>query len=122
MQVIRIEEISLQLDENEDLLKSKISKILAINESEILSYSVVKKAIDSRKKNILFVYSVDVKVKDIKKIKKWDKRHRARIYEPFVYEEKRAKNTDKKTASKKRKNSRTTPVAPAPISVGRTDR
>ncbi|MBA4337183.1 hypothetical protein C0416_05450 [bacterium] len=96
MQVIRIEEISLQLDENDDLLKSKISKILAVNESEILSYTIAKRAIDSRRKNILFVYSVDVRVKDIKKIKKWDKRHRARIYEPFVYEEKRAKNTDKK--------------------------
>lgn len=99
MPTIRIEEIALQLNENEDLLKSKILKILAINESEILSYSIVKKAIDSRKKDILFVYSVDVKVKDVKKIKKWDKRHRTRIHEPFVYEEKtveRAKNTGNK--------------------------
>jgi len=99
MEVVRIEEISLQLDENEDLLESKISKILAINESEILSYSIAKKAIDSRKKNVLFVYSVDVKVKDVKKIKKWDKRHRARIYEPFVYEEKTAEKA--KPAGKK---------------------
>ncbi len=97
MNIIRIEEIQLGLDDNEEILKSKVSKILAISEKEILSYTIIKKAIDSRKKhNILFIYSLDVKVKDTKAIKKWNKRHRARIQEPFIYKEKPANKTNKK--------------------------
>ncbi len=88
MNNIRIEEITLTLEENEELLKKKIIKILALPEKEILSYSIVKKTIDSRKKNILFVYSLDVKVLDPKAIKIWNKRHRVRLYQPFSYEEK----------------------------------
>ena len=88
MNIIRIEEITLGLDDNEEILKSKISKILDLPEKEIVSYTIVKKTIDSRRRNILFVYSLDVKVDNIKAIKKWEKRHRTRVYEPFIYEEK----------------------------------
>lgn len=99
MNTIRIEEVTLTLNEDEDILESKISKILSLPKNEIINYSIVKKTIDSRKKNILFVYSLDVVVKDIKKVKKWDKRHRVRTYEPFVYIEKVAnKNVNKNIA------------------------
>lgn len=96
MSIIRIEEVALGLGDNEEILKNKILKILGISEKEILSYEIVKKAIDSRKKNILLIYSLDVKVEDVKKIKKWDKRHRTRIHEPFLYQEKIASNVDRK--------------------------
>jgi uncharacterized protein len=89
---IRIEEVSLTLDESEEALKKKIATILGLPEEEIVSYSIVKKTIDSRRRNILFIYSLDVKVKNVKAIKKWDKRHRCRIQEPFVYIEKKLKN------------------------------
>lgn len=96
MNIIRIEEIQLDLDDNEEILKSKVSKILGLPEKEVLSYTIVKKAIDSRKKhNILFIYSLDVEVKDTKAIKKWNKKHRARIQEPFIYKEKIANKTNK---------------------------
>jgi uncharacterized protein len=88
MNTIRIEQVTLGLDDNEEILKSKISKILDIPEEEIISYTIAKRNIDSRKRDILFVHSLDVEVKDIKAIKKWDKHHRTRIHEPFVYEEK----------------------------------
>lgn len=91
MSNIRIEEVSLTLEESEEILKKKIAKILCLPEKEIISYSIVKKTIDSRKKNILFVYSLDVKVENIKAVK-WDKRHRCRIQEPFVYIEEKLKN------------------------------
>ena len=85
---IRIEEVTLGLDENEDILESRISEILDLPVEDIISYQVSKKNIDSRHpKKILFVYSLDVVVKDIEKIKKWDTRHRVRIFEPFVYQE-----------------------------------
>lgn len=86
--LIRIEEITLGIDDDEGILKSKISKILDVPEPEIISYAIVKKNIDSRQKNILFVYSLDVAVRDMTAIKKWDICHRTRIYEPFVYQEK----------------------------------
>lgn len=88
MNIIRIEEISIGIDENEEILKTKISKILGLPEEEIIAYTIAKKNIDSRKKDILFVYSIDVEIKDSKKIKKWDKRHRVRLHEPFIYEKK----------------------------------
>ncbi|MFA6194343.1 MAG: FAD-dependent monooxygenase [Patescibacteria group bacterium] len=86
--LIRIEEVTLGIDDDEGVLKSRISQILDLPETEILGYAIVKKNIDSRQKNILFVYSLDVEVKDLSAIKKWDISHRTRPYEPFVYQEK----------------------------------
>jgi len=86
--IIRIEEVTLGLDDDEEILKSKISHILGLPESNIHSYEIVKKNVDSRQKNILIVYSLDVKINNFEAIKKWDLRHRARIHEPFIYEEK----------------------------------
>jgi len=86
-QLIRVEEISLGINESEDLLKIKIAAILNLPEEEILNYKIIKKAIDSRKKSaIIFVYSVEVKVKDSKKIKDFDLRHRVRFQKPYVYD------------------------------------
>ncbi len=86
--LIRIEEVTLGIDDDERILKSKISQILDLPETEILDYAIAKKNIDSRQKNILFVYSLDVEVRDATAVKKWDIRHRTRLYEPFVYQEK----------------------------------
>ena len=87
-ELIRIEEVSLELEESEDILKSKIADILALPEAEIVSYEIARKNIDSRKKNIKFVYTLDVVLKDVKKVEEWNLRHRVRLHEPFVYEEK----------------------------------
>ncbi len=86
--LIRIEEVTLRLDEDEEVLITKISQILFLPESDIISFKIARKNIDSRKKNILFVYSLDVLVKNIEAVKKWDTVHRVRIYEPYVYQEK----------------------------------
>jgi len=95
--LIRIEEIGLNLDEDEPQLKDKIAEILALPKSEIIDYKIVKKAIDSRKKSgILLVYSVDVKMKDESLIKDWSARHRTRLQTPYVYEIKSAKPLSKR--------------------------
>ncbi|MFA6995227.1 MAG: FAD-dependent oxidoreductase [Patescibacteria group bacterium] len=86
--LIRIEEVILGLNDDEELLKFKISQILDLPEKEIIGYTIVKKNIDSRQKNIFFVYSLDVVISDVKKIKNWNGRCRIRIHTPFVYQEK----------------------------------
>ena len=59
--MIRINEIKLSLDENEQLLRQKAAKILKINQKYIERLTIFKKSIDARKKdNVHFTYSVDV--------------------------------------------------------------
>ncbi|MEG0387375.1 MAG: hypothetical protein RR582_03475, partial [Niameybacter sp.] len=59
--MIRVQDLSLTLKEDESVLKSKISKKLRIAPQEVVSYRIFKKAIDARKKqDIKLVYTVDV--------------------------------------------------------------
>ncbi len=101
--LLRIEEIILRLDESEDTIAQKISEILEIQISEIVDYTIIKKAIDSRsQRNVFFVYSVDVKIKKLEvyfknldsaapELKYKIIRHKIRLYEPFVYTIKKVK-------------------------------
>lgn len=91
---IRIDEITLGLDEKEEILLDKILAILGLKEEDIVDYEIVKKAVDSRdKKKILFVYSVDVEIRNPENylaktfalVKGKVKRHRVRLQEPFIY-------------------------------------
>lgn len=66
---LRIEEITLQLNQDETLLADKIVKILHIPKEALLDYVIVKRAVDSRQKNqILWVYSVNVEIKNPQQI------------------------------------------------------
>ena len=59
--MIRVQDITLTLEEDEKLLKEKIAKKLHIMPKDIKSYRIFKKAIDARKKNaIKIVYTVDI--------------------------------------------------------------
>lgn len=90
--LLKIEEITLHLEESEELLKEKIAQILAVPEKDILSYQITKRAIDSRKKSdILLVYSVEAALKNPEKVTEFSTRHRVRFFEPFVYIIKKAK-------------------------------
>lgn len=63
--MIRIRQIKLQVNEDENKLKHKISQKLKIKESDILNYKINKKSIDARKKeNIMYVYEIDAKIKN----------------------------------------------------------
>lgn len=67
--MIRIGEIKLKLEEKEEGLEQKIKKKLHIRSENILSWSIYKKGLDARKKeNIHYVYTVDVKLKNEKKV------------------------------------------------------
>jgi len=99
---IKIEEIKLSLREDEHLLPEKIIKILGIKKEDLLEFNILKKAIDSRnKRDILFVYSVWINIKEQEKyfgnidklgeqINNNIKKHKIRLEEEFVYEIKKA--------------------------------
>ena len=61
--MLRVNEIKMPLDyENEELL-NKTAKFLGIKPQNISSFSVYKKSVDSRKKdNIKFIFSLDVEI------------------------------------------------------------
>lgn len=64
--MIRIRQIKLSLDEDENLLKEKIARKIKIDKNDIKKCKINKKSIDARKDNINFVYEVDVEIKDEK--------------------------------------------------------
>ncbi|MEY8320726.1 FAD-dependent protein [Lachnospiraceae bacterium 46-61] len=67
--MIRVGEIKLKLEQHESTLKQKIAKRLRIHENDILEYSIYKRALDARKRNdIHYAYTVDVKLKNEKKV------------------------------------------------------
>ncbi len=69
--MIRVSNLKLNIDEDISLLKKHLLKKLKIKEVDIISYSIYKEAIDARKRGrIDFVYTVDVELKNEKKILK----------------------------------------------------
>jgi uncharacterized FAD-dependent dehydrogenase len=64
--MIRITELALPLDHPADALRAAIVQRLAIASDELLDFTVFKRSYDARKKHsaILFVYIVDVAVRD----------------------------------------------------------
>ena len=66
--MIRIRQIKINLDSKQGL-KSKVSKLLHINENEIKNLKINKKSLDARKKdNLFYVYEVDIDVENEKKL------------------------------------------------------
>lgn len=85
--MIRINEIKLPLEaEKEDVLTAA-AKALRIAKRKILSMEIVKKSLDSRKKeNLFFVYSVDVTVDaDESEITQRCGNPKVMLIEPFTY-------------------------------------
>lgn len=86
---LRLEELKLSLHDDESILAEKIYKILGGKKEDILSYKVVKKSIDSReKKNILFIYSVDIDYahKSINLTKPQLTKHKAKWVDEYIYD------------------------------------
>ena len=69
--MIQISQIKLPVSHTKNELENKIKNILKINEKQLLSYQILKKSIDARKKpDIYYVYSVLVQVTDEKAVGK----------------------------------------------------
>lgn len=85
--MIRLNEIRLPLEAaKEDILK-EAARLLNINKSDILSLSVYKKSLDSRKKHdIHFVYSVDIETQlDEKSVISSFPENKASVVEKYSY-------------------------------------
>ena len=66
---IRINNLSLSLDDDISLLKKKVSKKLRISEKEIEDLRIVRESIDARKKdNHKLTYAVEINHKDEEKL------------------------------------------------------
>lgn len=85
--MIRINEIKLSLDEEEELLAEKAAKVLKINKKYIKSYTIFKKSVDARKKDdVHFTYSLDVIITlDEEQITRKCKSNKVSIVKPYVY-------------------------------------
>lgn len=69
--MIRIGQLKLKASHTPEELRQGVLKTLKIKESDLISWSVVKRSIDARKKpEIKFVYTIDVKVKGQERILK----------------------------------------------------
>lgn len=69
--MLRVRQIKLPINHNENDLKLKISKKLKIKKNDILNYKLNKQSIDARNKNnLMYVYEVDVNIKNEKQILK----------------------------------------------------
>ncbi len=69
--MLRVPNIKLSINEDENKLKYKIISKLKIKENDLLDYKIFRKSVDAREKHIIyFVYTVDVKVRDEVKVLK----------------------------------------------------
>ncbi len=84
--MIRVGEIKLAIGESEALLKEKIRKKLHIHSEDIIEQKIYKKALDARKKEeIQYVYTVDVTVKNEKRILEHTKTKNVTITPDMTY-------------------------------------
>lgn len=84
--MLLVNQIKLKPDyKNEDLTR-KLSNILNISVSDIISFSIIKKSIDARKRpEVFYVLSVAVSLKNEEKIFKRVKSKDVTIYKPVTY-------------------------------------
>ncbi|MCQ2479570.1 MAG: hypothetical protein MJ120_02930 [Clostridia bacterium] len=85
--MIRVNEIKISVDKIDAELEFYAARALKIPKDKIKSLQIIKKSLDSRKKdNLFFVYSVDITVDgDEEKILAKSKYKKASIVEPFSY-------------------------------------
>ena len=82
--MIRIQQVKLPIDHNQDDLYIKAAEALKVKKEEIKSLTVFRKSIDARKKEeILFIYALDVELDHEIKIPK--RNNNISVVEPFNY-------------------------------------
>lgn len=85
--MIRISQIKLPISHNMNDLEKKICKMLHINQQDLISVEISKKSLDARKKpELMFVYTVDVVIKNENKINKKIYNGNIAKYTPINYQ------------------------------------
>lgn len=88
---IRVNNVTLTIDDDKSLLKHKVAKKLKIRENEIKDLKIIKESLDARKKDaIKFNYCVDIKCNNERQIVSKIKDNSAKLEEelkdePFKY-------------------------------------
>ena len=83
--MIRIQQVKLPIEHEEEDLYIKAAESLKIKRDDIQTLSVFRKSIDARKKDeIMFIYALDVELFTDYKISK--RNNNVSIVEPFIYE------------------------------------
>lgn len=95
--MIRINQIKLPIDYTEEMLSKKICHILKTDKNSILSYRIIKRSIDARKKPDIF-YSITAEA-EVKKEEQLIKRVKSSQVTLAVREEYRWKAAGEKTAA-----------------------
>lgn len=84
--MIRIGQLKLEPNHSKQDLIQKIAKTLRISEHEILEFQIKKQSIDARKKpNIVYVYTVDIRVQNEQKVMKKQKGNQAVVVHEKTY-------------------------------------
>lgn len=72
--MIQISQIKIEIPHTKERLKEKVLKLLRVREKDLISFRILKKSLDARKKPQLYhVYTVAVEVKNEERIKKYPK-------------------------------------------------
>ncbi|WP_312700973.1 FAD-dependent protein [Sedimentibacter sp.] len=83
--MLRIQQVKLPIDHNQEDLYIKAAESLKVKREEIKSLTIFRKSIDARKKDeILFIYALDVDLYNDIKISK--RNANVTVVEPFTYE------------------------------------
>ena len=82
--MLLVQNIKLSIDEDESILRQKVSKILRCGEAQILSLKAVKKSLDARE-GIRFVCSAAVEIKNEQTVLKRCRDKRVSLYAPVLY-------------------------------------
>jgi uncharacterized protein len=85
--MIKINQLKLDINHTKEDLEHKIAKTLKVSKGQILNYKIAKRSLDARKKNeILYIYSIEVEVKDEKKIVDRCKNQNVMLAKKTVYQ------------------------------------
>ena len=69
--MIRISQIKLPIDHDQNMLVNKICQQLKIQQGDIVSWNIIRRSVDARKKpELKFVYTVEVETGKERKIRK----------------------------------------------------
>lgn len=68
--MIRIHQLKLPIRHTKDDIEKKICHILHISRAELVSWEILRKSLDSRKKEIHYSYTIDMKLKNEHRIQK----------------------------------------------------
>ncbi|MCH4890527.1 hypothetical protein EZV73_23300 [Acidaminobacter sp. JC074] len=73
--MIRLDQLRLNIDYNDETLKKEICKKIRIHENDLLGYKMVKRSLDARKRpNVFYNCSVEIDVRNEKQVLKKNKK------------------------------------------------